>query len=104
LALFQHYAQAGQERRDRSADLHAISQLKRRIAGIREQLDDLSGLSAEEQEEIRRRKAANDERKQRLGAIDYWSAVRQAAERACFCTPCWSPCCCATTPNGSVCA
>ena len=70
LALFQHYAQTGQERRDRSADLRAISQLKRRIADIREQLDDLSGLSAEEQEEIRRRKAANDECKQRLGAID----------------------------------
>jgi len=60
LALFQHYGQAAQERRDRSADLRAISQLKRRIANIREQLDDLSGLSAEEQEEIRRRKAAPD--------------------------------------------
>jgi DNA sulfur modification protein DndD len=70
LALFQHYGQAAQERRDRSADLRAISQLKRRIADIREQIDDLSGLSAEEQEEIRRRKAANDERKKRVGAID----------------------------------
>lgn len=70
LALFQHYAQAAQERLDRAADLRSLTQSKRRLAEIRERLDDLSGLSAEEQQELRRRKAANDERKKRVGAIE----------------------------------
>lgn len=69
LALFQHYGQAAQERLDRAADLKAITQAKRRLAEIRGRLDDLSGLSAEEQQEYRQRKAANDERKQRVGEI-----------------------------------
>lgn len=70
LALFQHFAQADQERLDRASDLRTLTQTKRRLADIRERLDDLSGLSAEEQQELRRRKAANDDRKKRIGAID----------------------------------
>jgi DNA sulfur modification protein DndD len=70
LALFQHFAQADQERLDRAADLRNLTQAKRRLAEIRERLDDLSGLSADEQQELRRRKAANDDRKKRIGAID----------------------------------
>jgi DNA sulfur modification protein DndD len=70
LALLQHFAQADQERLDRAADLRNLTQAKRRLAEIRERLDDLSGLSDEEQHELRRRKAANDDRKKRIGAID----------------------------------
>lgn len=69
LALFQHYDQAVQERADRIDDLRTITRTKRRLAEIRERLEDLSGLDAEEQQDLRRRKAANDERKERLGAI-----------------------------------
>jgi DNA sulfur modification protein DndD len=70
LALFQHFAQADQERLDRASDLRTLTQTKRRLADIRERLDDLSGLSGDEQQELRRRKAANDDRKKRIGAID----------------------------------
>jgi DNA sulfur modification protein DndD len=70
LALLQHFAQADQERLDRAADLRNLTQAKRRLAEIRERLDDLSGLSDEERQELRRRRAANDDRKKRIGAID----------------------------------
>lgn len=69
LALFQHFGQADQERLDRAKELKSITQAKRRLGEIRDRLDDLSGLSDEEQREFRQRKAATDERKQRVGAI-----------------------------------
>lgn len=70
LALFQHFAQADQERLDRAGDLRTLTQTKRRLGEVSERLDDLSGLSAEEQQELRRRKAVNDDRKKRIGAIE----------------------------------
>jgi DNA sulfur modification protein DndD len=70
LSLFQHYAQANQERQDRAAELRSITQAKRKLKEVQEKLDDISVLSPEEQQEFHQRKAANDERKQGVGSID----------------------------------
>ena len=70
MSLFQYYQAADQERRDRATDLRNITTTKRQLKDVQRRLDDVSSLSPEEQQEHRQRKAANDERKQRVGAIN----------------------------------
>lgn len=79
LTLLEHFALAGEERKAHAERLRMISRNKRRLAEIQDRLEDLSNLPAEEQTEYRQRKAANDERKQRLGAIGV--EVRQAEKQ-----------------------
>jgi len=67
--LLGHFALSGEERRGQGERLKGISGIKRSLAEVEDRLENLSNLPADEQDEYRRRKAANDERRERIGAI-----------------------------------
>ena len=77
--LLGHFALSDEERRGQGERLKSISRSKRSLAEVEDRLENLSNLPADEQDEYRRRKAANDERRQRIGAIDVES--RQAVKQ-----------------------
>lgn len=62
--------QSAHEREDRARQLKEAVRLKARIHEIEDKLNDISNLPAEEQQEYFRRKASNDERRERIGAIN----------------------------------
>lgn len=68
-ALLEHTLQSRQERDDRVAQLKETARLKTRIRELDERLNDIGNLSPEEQQEYNERKAANLERRERIGAI-----------------------------------
>nr|VFJ96987.1 MAG: DNA sulfur modification protein DndD [Candidatus Kentron sp. LFY] len=70
LSVLDHFAQADRERRTQAQTLQRITWLKRDFAEVALSLDDVSHLPEEEHEEFFRRKAANDERKRRIGALE----------------------------------
>nr|VFJ88621.1 MAG: DNA sulfur modification protein DndD [Candidatus Kentron sp. LFY] len=70
LSVLDHFAQADRERRTQAQTLQRITRLKRDFAEVALSLDDVSHLPEEEHEEFFRRKAANDERKRRIGALE----------------------------------
>nr|WP_242470697.1 AAA family ATPase [Thiocystis violacea] len=77
--LLGHFALSDEERRGQGERLKSISRSKRSLAEVEDRLENLSTLPAEEREEYRRRRAANDERRQRIGAIDV--ELRQAEKQ-----------------------
>ncbi|WP_200331170.1 DNA sulfur modification protein DndD [Thiocystis violacea] len=77
--LLGHFALSDEERRGQGERLKSISRSKRSLAEVEDRLENLSNLPADEQDEYRRRKAENDERRQRIGAIDVES--RQAVKQ-----------------------
>ena len=77
--LLGHFALSDEERRGQGERLKGISRIKRSLAEVEDRLENLSNLPADEQDEYRRRKAANDERRERIGAISV--EVRQAEKQ-----------------------
>lgn len=77
--LFSYFALSDEERKRQGERLKSISQIKHTLSNIQDRLEDLSNLPIEEQEEYRRRKAENDQRHQRIGAIDV--ELRQAEKQ-----------------------
>lgn len=61
--------QSASERDDRMFQLKEAVRLKRNIKQLEDKLNDISNLSPEEQQEYIERKAANDGRRERIGAI-----------------------------------
>lgn len=68
-SLLDHVSQSRQEKEDRISQLMDAACIKYRIRELEERLNDISSLSPEEQHEYNERKAANDERLIRKGAI-----------------------------------
>lgn len=79
LSLLGYFSMSDDERRGQGERLKSISRIKRSLAEVEDRLENLSNLPADEQDEYRRRKAANDERRERIGAISV--ELRQAEKQ-----------------------
>ncbi|MDD5297005.1 MAG: DNA sulfur modification protein DndD [Rhodocyclaceae bacterium] len=69
LTLLEHALQSSQERDDRVMQLREAVRLKNHIRTIQDKLDDISSMPNEEQQEYIERKADNNRRRERIGAI-----------------------------------
>ena len=68
-SVLEHAIQSASERDDRAYQLKEAVRLKRTIRELEDKLNDISNLSPEEQQEYAERKAANNDRRERIGAI-----------------------------------
>lgn len=68
-SVLEHAIQSATERDDRAYQLKEAVRLKRTIRELEDKLNDISNLSPEEQQEYAERKAANNNRRERIGAI-----------------------------------
>nr|VFJ61733.1 MAG: DNA sulfur modification protein DndD [Candidatus Kentron sp. DK] len=70
MSRLSYFAEADPERQTQAKTLKRISHLKREIEEVKRKLGEVENLPEEAREDYQRRKAANDERKQRIGACE----------------------------------